>query len=397
MRTSGTRETLTRIQGMDPRGRALELVEVYDGELRDLLPAGAEIFDAHLHLGNDIDGMVGDYDRLEQLMARYGIGRAFVFCLDEPDRHPGFRAANDRTLAFAERSAGRLIPFVRLDLNESPIEEARRCLDAGARGIKLHPRAQRFSATDERLGPVFELAAERRVPILVHGGRGLPPIAAGLRTLVERHPEATLIVAHCGIADLPELARCMAGRRGVFFDTSVWSPLDLLDFHRQVPPEQVVYASDYPYGQQPPSLLIAIRTARVAGYSDGQLRALLWGNAAAIADGGPLPEPSVPLGRPLVTQPLQLARIHQYLSMATPLLWSRQPDTVGLLGLAMSACAERNGYVEEVDRIQELLATAKDLWATLPALPDEATRRTTSRLTFRLIHLADIEAVTAPA
>jgi len=382
---------------VDPRDRALELLERYDRELAPLLPEGTEIFDAHVHLGTDVDGMVGDYDELERLQARYGVRRAFVFCLDEPDRHPGFRAANDRTLAFAERSAGRLIPFVRLDLNESPIEEARRCLDAGARGIKLHPRAQRFSATDERLGPVFELAAERRVPILVHGGRGLPPIAAGLRTLVERHPEATLIVAHCGIADLPELARCMAGRRGVFFDTSVWSPLDLLDFHRQVPPEQVVYASDYPYGQQPPSLLIAIRTARVAGYSDGQLRALLWGNAAAIADGGPLPEPSVPLGRPLVTQPLQLARIHQYLSMATPLLWSRQPDTVGLLGLAMSACAERNGYVEEVDRIQELLATAKDLWATLPALPDEATRRTTSRLTFRLIHLADIEAVTAPA
>ena len=103
-----------------------------------------------------------------------------MFCLDEPDRHPAFSAANDRTLAFAERSGGRLIPFVRLDLNETPIEEAKRCLDAGARGIKLHPRAQRFDSTDERLGPVFALAEERRVPILIHGGRGLPPIADGL-------------------------------------------------------------------------------------------------------------------------------------------------------------------------------------------------------------------------
>ena len=83
-------------------------------------------------------------------MADYGMTRAFMFCLDEPDRHPSFSAANDRTLAFAERSGGRLIPFVRLDLNESPIEEATRCLDAGARGIKLHPRAQKFTATDDR-------------------------------------------------------------------------------------------------------------------------------------------------------------------------------------------------------------------------------------------------------
>src|SRR5919198_24225 len=120
--------------------------------------------------------MVMDHYDQAVAMDAEGISRAFMFCLDEPDRHPSFSAANDRTLAFAARSGGRLIPFVRLDLNESPIEEATRCLDRGARGIKLHPRAQRFTATDERLGPVFEIAAEHRVPILIHGGRGPPPI-----------------------------------------------------------------------------------------------------------------------------------------------------------------------------------------------------------------------------
>src|SRR4051812_35167368 len=238
--------------------------------------------------------MVGDYDQLEEVMANYGISRAFMFCLDEPDRHPAFRAANDRTLAYAERSGGRLIPFVRLDLNESPVEEATRCLGAGARGIKLHPRAQKFTATDRRLEPIFALAAERRVPILIHAGRGLPPIADGLRALADRHPEATLILAHAGIADLAALAAAMAGRRGVFFDTSTWSPIDLLDFYRQVPPEQVVYASDYPYGQQPSSLLIAVKTARVAGYDDDQLRAMLGGTAGAPPGGGAPPGAAAP-------------------------------------------------------------------------------------------------------
>jgi uncharacterized protein len=382
---------------VDPRGKALELVAQYERELDALLPEGIDLFDAHVHLGTDIDGMVGDYDQLEELMRRYRIGRAFMFCLDEPDRHPAFRSANDRTLAFAERSGGRLIPFVRLDLNESPIEEAKRCLDRGARGIKLHPRAQKFTATDERLGPVFELAAERRVPVLIHGGRGLPPIAGGLRALVDRFPQATLIIAHCGIADLAALASCMAGRRGVFFDTSVWSPVDLLDFYRQIPPEQALYASDYPYGQQPGSLLIAIRTAQVAGYDGARLHALLGGNAAAIAAGAELPEPTQPLGTGMLAQPMQLARIHQYLSMAMPFLWLRQSDTLGILGLAINACAERNGYIDEVERIRELLEGARDLWATVPSLDDEAAVRATARLTFRLIHLADIEAVTAHA
>src|SRR3954468_22687495 len=152
--------------------RAQALVDRYAKELEAELPDKAEVFDAHVHLGHDIDGMVGTYDELLGIQDRYGISRCFMFCLDEPDRHPAFRAANDRTLAYAERSDGRLIPFVRLDLNETPLDEARRCLAAGARGIKLHPRAQKFSASDDRLAPVFEIAAEHEVPILIHGGRG---------------------------------------------------------------------------------------------------------------------------------------------------------------------------------------------------------------------------------
>jgi uncharacterized protein len=379
---------------VEARARALELVDQWHRELQALLPADADIFDAHLHLGHDIDGMVGDYDQLLEVMDSYEISRAFMFCLDEPDRHPSFSAANDRTLAFAERSNGRLIPFVRLDLNESPIEEARRCLDAGARGIKLHPRAQKFTATEERLGPVFELAAERRVPILIHAGRGLPPIADGLRSLVERNPGAKLILAHAGIADMQALAACMRGRQGVFFDTSTWSPVDLLDFYRQIPPEQVVYASDYPYGQQPSSLLLSVKTAIRAGYNDDQLRLMLGGNANALADGTEPAEPTEPMGTDTIAMPLQFARIAQYLSMATPLLWSRQPDQVGVLGLAINTCAERNGHGDEVDKIRELLEAARDLWATVPGIEEEVEARQTMRLTHRLVHMAQIEAVT---
>ena len=377
--------------------RAQELLARYDAELRRELPAGAEIFDAHTHLGNDIDGMEGRYDELLGILERYGIARAFMFCLDEPDRHPAFRTANDRTLAYAERSGGRLIPFVRLDLTEEPVEEATRCLDLGARGIKLHPRAQRFMLNDDRLAPIFALAAERRVPILIHGGRGLPPIADELRRLVDAHPGAQLIIAHAGIADLGNLAACFAGKRGVFFDTSVWSAVDLLDFLHLVPPEQVLYASDYPYGRQPNSLLIALRTAKLANFSDEELRNMLAGNANRIADGEEAIEPSEPRGRATFRQPMVCARIHQYLSMATPLLWTRQPDTIGVLGLALNACEERDGNVRELDAIRDLLATARELWRGLPESETDPDRLEASRATFRLIHLADILSCTADA
>ncbi len=377
--------------------RAAELIAHWDEELRRELPDGADIFDAHVHLGHDIDGMTGVYEDLERINGSYGIARCFVFCMDEPDRHPAFTAPNDRTLEFAERSGGRLIPFVRLDLSESPIEEATRCLDRGAKGIKLHPRAQRFLLNDERLAPVFALAAERRVPILIHGGRGLPPIAAELAGLVDRYPEAQLIIAHAGIADMANLARHFAGRPGVFWDTSAWSAIDLLDFFRLVSPEQVLYASDYPYGQQPTSLLIALRTARMAGLGEEQVRDMLSGSASRIANGLQPLAPRPPKGSETFSQPMVFARIHQYLSMATPLLWTRQPDTIGVLGLALNACEEPDSHPGELEQIRDLLLTARDLWRAIPEAEDESDRMRAARATFRLIHLADILAVTTGA
>jgi predicted TIM-barrel fold metal-dependent hydrolase len=381
---------------MDALERARQVAESWDERLRVHLPAGLDVFDAHTHLGTDIDGMLGRYEELLGSLDRYGISRAFVFCLDEPDRHPGFRAGNDRTLEFAARSDRRLIPFVRLALDEGPIEEARRCLDLGARGIKLHPRAQKFLLNDERLAPVFALAAERGVPILIHAGRGLPPIAAALERLVDAHPGAQLILAHAGIADLANLAHRFSGKRGVFFDTSVWSAIDLLGLLRLVPPEQVVYASDYPYGQQPGSLLLSARAARVSGFDDAQLQAMFAGNANRIADGEEPLEPSHPQGSDILEQPLAQARIHQYVSMAMPLLFVRQPDAFGALGLALNATEEPNGtHREELEQIRELLEAARDLWRTLPEAEDDSERRLVARTAVRLIQIADTVAVTS--
>jgi predicted TIM-barrel fold metal-dependent hydrolase len=374
--------------------RARRLVAGYDDELRQLVPEGAEIFDAHVHVGRDIDGFAAPYDELMGILRHYGIRRAFAFCMDEPDREPAFRAPNDRTLAAAERSEGVLIPFARLDLAQEPIEEAMRCLDLGARGIKLHPRSQGFLLNDERLAPVFALAAERRVPILIHGGRGLPPIAGHLSRLVDAYPEAQLIIAHCGIADLAALSEAFSGRPGVFFDSSVWSPIDLLDTFHRVSPEQVLFASDFPYGQQPSSLFLALRTARLAGFSDEQVIDMLGRSAARIADGEQPRDATSPNGRRTLEQPITFARIHHYLAMATPLLWTRQTDTIGVLGLALNACGERDGFEETREQIAELLSCARDLWRTMPETESDADRIELSRVTFRLIHLADILAVT---
>ena len=88
---------------------------------------------------------------------------------------------------------------------------------------------------------------------------------------------------------------------------------------------------------------------------------MLAGTANRIADGEPPLEPSEPIGSKTFSQPMAFARIHQYLSMATPLLWTRQPDTVGVLGLALNACEENGHAGDDLDKIRELLLCARDL------------------------------------
>ena len=376
-----------------PLERADTLIASAQEEARGLLSRRTTIFDAHVHVGRDIDGFVSSYDDLVGFLVDCGASGAFCFCLDEPDREPAFRAANDRTLEAADRSSGTLVPFARLDLTDTPLEEATRALDAGARGIKLHPRSQAFSLGDGRLEPIFALAAERGVPILVHGGRGLPPIGDHLAHLCETYAGTQLIIAHAGVADLLGLARRLSGRPGVFFDTSVWSVLDLLELFRSVGPEQVVYASDYPYGRQPGSLLLALKSARRAGFDDQQLRDLMGGTASRIADGTEPKTPTSPLNHDGL-QPITQARIHHYIAMAITLLWTRQPERIGVLGLARNTSAQLRDFPEARDRIGELLHTAEDLWTELQEEEDDDERLRRERLVFSLLHLADVEALT---
>lgn len=383
---------------MEALARAQRILDDVTGRALAEVPEGAVLFDVHTHLGDDIDGMRGRPGEMLAMFDRVGITGSFTFCLDEPNRGCAFTAANDRTLAFAAASPERILPFVRLDLDEDPIGEAHRCLDLGARGIKLHPRAQGFSVGDERLDPVFALAVERNVPILVHGGRGLPPIGDQLAALVDRYTDVRLIIAHAGIADLGGLASHFGRVPGVFFDTAVWNIVDLLDLMRQVAPQQILFASDYPYGRLPNALLLALRSARLAHFDETEVRGMLGATALAIAGGGPLPLLTAPKGPEAIAHPLPLARIHQYIAMATPFLWMRQPDLVGGLGLALNAAHEANvDGVPDADLIRQALSVAAELWAGIAEIEDRDESEQIARPARMLVHIADILAVTTPA
>ena len=218
----------------DPHQPVFDLLEQ---ELVHLRPGGAEVIDVHTHLGHDEDGMSLDPAGLVEMLDAAAAERAVVFPLHDPERDPAYSLPNDRVLEWARESGGRFIPFCRLDPLQSPAAEAERCLAAGARGIKLHPRAQAF-ALDGLCEPIFSLAEEAGVPILIHAGRGLP-LAFGpeLVELAQRHPGAPLVMAHVGVADQGVLADGLRDHPSAVFDTSWMNMMDTMALFARVPAE----------------------------------------------------------------------------------------------------------------------------------------------------------------
>ncbi len=341
-----------------------EALAPFLSETAQLRPPDAEVIDAHTHLGLDEDGRSLT---LEQLLAQLDAAdarRACVFPLHDPERLPSYRLPNDRVLAWAGESGGRLVPFCRLDPAEHPLEEAERCLAAGARGIKLHPRAQAFVFDGPEMEGVFALAEEAAVPILIHAGRGLPPLAEGLADLALRHPGAVLILAHGAICDQGILTTRLADHPGVLYDMSCFFPLDVIELFARVPAERIVFASDPPYGMPATTLYLALRLARQARLDEPTTRAVLGTTMASLIDGEGLPPVAPPRRGPSIALSGRLARVYGYASLVGPALFTGSGEQAhAMLDMALAACRDPQPGAdgEALQTIGTALGAAKQL------------------------------------
>ena len=173
----------------------------------------------------------------------------------------------------------------------------------------------------------------------------------------------------------------------------------MLDLYRRVSPEQLLHASDFPYGQLPQHLLLDLRIARLAGYSEDELR------APPRSQRGPDRRRGAACGadaaqarHETLAQPIQLYA-HPHLpddGDAAPLDAAAGRD--GAVGLALNAAAERRRprgrRASGSSSCSYVPATSG---ATLPEIEDEEERTPVRPRAFQLIHLADIEALTIHA
>jgi hypothetical protein len=202
--------------------------------------------------------------------------------------------------------------------------------------VKLHPRAERFDLRHSGVARVLALAAERRLPVIVHSGLGIPSLGRDALALGQRYPEAPLVLAHLGVTDLAWIWRRLDDHPNLFFDTAWWNPADHLALFALVPSGRILLGSDAPFGTPAAAAIVAVRcalevglsTARVASIVGQQLERLLAGDDPL--DLGPAPGPAPP-------RPPLLERVFTLLVGALARLLEGRPAT-DLVQLARLGC-----------------------------------------------------------
>ena len=272
------------------------LILPYLARVREELP-GLRLFDAHTHIGShDPDGFSCTPEELIAAL-RSVDARGVVFPMHEPGGYP---PANDRVIAAAARSEGTLVPLCRVDPRAAPVPEIERCLGAGAVGVKLHPRAEGFTLDE--------------------------PAVADILTL-----------AHAGICDLAWIWRAAADLPNLLFDTSWWAATDLLALFSLVPPGQIVFGSDAPYGTPALAATMCLRYGLQAGLDAEQLRGVTGRQLERLVTGEDLLDLGDAPGPANLSRDPLLARVHEFLVAAMGQMFTGvEPDET--LGLAALAC-----------------------------------------------------------
>ena len=309
---------------------------------------GVELFDAHTHLGqNDPDGMS---QTPAELLETLGIARArgaFVFPMHEPD---GYGPANDMVIAAAAQADGLLTPFCRVSPHNG------------------NARAERFTLDHPAMRELSALANERELPILIHAGRGIPALGAHVVELAAAFPGARFILAHAGVSDLSWIWRVAADHPNLLFDTAWWMPADLQTLFSLVPPGQILFASDAPYGHTLMSAVFQLRSALQAGLSAEQIRSITSEQSLRIAAGLPLAPAGPAVGERDRASHILLDRVAEYVMLGAIATMRRSEGGPEMLALARMACEVPDGLDDApvFAAIRSLLDAFDELTAAEP-------------------------------
>jgi predicted TIM-barrel fold metal-dependent hydrolase len=165
-------------------------------------------------------------------------------------------------------------------------------VEAGARGLKLHPIIQNVPLTSERTLAAVQAFSAHGLPVLFHCGissyyfgeerKKEQPRYGEIRyaaDLVRTFPSVSFIAGHSGLLQVRDVLKLLGGCGNVWVDTSSQSVAMVRRLITTFGPERVLFASDWPYGNRPPAREIV---KHACGGDEGLERRILFENAAEL-------------------------------------------------------------------------------------------------------------------
>lgn len=233
--------------------------------------------------------------RLLKAMDRDGVDHAVIMGMGWSNYDIAVEA-NDYLIDAVGANPDRLTGFASVNpaWGDAAVAEARRCADAGLRGIgELHPDTQGIDISGPAaMAPVMELARERSLPVLVHCSEpvGHKYPGKGATTpdkvwqFIQNFPDNVIICAHWGgglpfYSLMPEVGAALSN---VYFDSAASPFLYRPDIYTTVASligaERILFATDYPLMPHSRPL------AEVAGQplSEGDRRMILGENTTRL-------------------------------------------------------------------------------------------------------------------
>ena len=163
-------------------------------------------------------------------------------------------AINDFIAASAASQPERFIGFGAMHPEHPDMEkELDRLIALGLKGIKLHPDIQQFLSDDRNAIRLYEMMAERTLPLLMHTGDSRYPYSQPERIAraLDKVPSLKIICAHLGGWSVwKEGWKILAGRGNVYVDTSsslfALSPEAAVRVIHRFGADHVFFGTDYP-------------------------------------------------------------------------------------------------------------------------------------------------------
>jgi uncharacterized protein len=243
--------------------------------VKEKIPAGVEVFDAHAHIGVDVDGRTVTADEMRALMDAADVRRSIVFPLNDPNARDDYSGPNEVVWNAYQEYPSSFVPFFRVNPHLDYDVEFARCVERGFKGLKLHPVSQQFELDDPKVVRLLGMAAEIDLPVLIHAGFAMQRIVEPLLPTVEANPGLRLILGHAAMVEVLEATRAFAGHPNVLFETSVVQAKDLYELCRTMDASRICFGSDIPYGDLPSTLHAILVAADAAGVTEEGLRGIL--------------------------------------------------------------------------------------------------------------------------